>query len=90
MRLFRFLLLLVPVLLYGTTCSNETDSALTTAPDSGGTTTGTGTLKLYLTDAPGEKASILEGRAVDTLVTVELAELSRLLLYITPVGLFFG
>ena len=58
MRLFRFLLLLVPVLLYGTTCSNDTDSALTTAPDSGGTTTGTGTLKLYLTDAPGEFSEV--------------------------------
>ena len=55
MRLFRFLLFLVPILLYGTTCSKDSDSALTTAPDSYGTT---GTLKLYLTDAPGEFSEV--------------------------------
>jgi len=56
MRLFRFFLLMVPILLYGTGCSKDTDSALSTAPDSPGATTGT--LKLYLTDAPGEFSEV--------------------------------
>lgn len=53
MRLFRFFLLMVPILLYCTGCSNDTDSGLYTPP---GTTTGT--LKLYLTDAPGEFSEV--------------------------------
>lgn len=53
MRLFRFFLLMAPILLYGAGCSNDTDSALSTTP---GTTTGT--LKLYLTDAPGEFSEV--------------------------------
>lgn len=56
MRLFRFFLFLVPILLYGTSCSNDTNSSLNTAPDMLGTSTGT--LKLYLTDAPGEFSEV--------------------------------
>jgi len=58
MRLLKFFLILVPVLIFGTGCSNDTTSSLSTAPDSPEGATGTGTLKLYLTDAPGEFSEV--------------------------------
>ena len=42
----------------------------------------------YLTYATSEKAGIFEGRRVNALVAVELANMSHFLLYKAPVGLF--
>ena len=84
MRLFRFFLFLVPILLYGTGCSNDTDNGLLTPP---GTTTGT--LKLYLTDAPGEFSEVnitfseVSVKSGDTWITVSELEQTFDLLLLT-------
>ncbi len=84
MRLFRFFLFLVPILLYGTDCSKDTDSGLYTPP---GTTTGT--LKLYLTDAPGEFSEVnitfseISVKFGDTWITVSETEQTFNLLSLT-------
>lgn len=84
MRLFRFFLFLVPILLYGTGCSNDTDSGLLTPP---GTTTGT--LKLYLTDAPVEFSEVnitfseISVKSGDTWITVSELEQTFDLLSLT-------
>jgi len=84
MRLFRFFLLMAPILLYGTGCSNDTDSGLLTPP---GTTTGT--LILYLTDAPGEFSEVnitfseVSVKSGDTWITVSEQEQTFDLLSLT-------
>ena len=59
MRLARLFLILVPILLFGTVCSSDKQSSpLATEPTASGGETLAGTLKLYLTDAPGDFSQV--------------------------------